>query len=339
MRKTKLVLALLLIFSIMVTGCGKKDANDVVSDLKNKMDSLDSYKAIGTMKINAGDNPQVYSVEVWYKTPHYYRIELNNVESKVTQIVLRNDDGVFVLDPALNKSYRFKSDWPESNGAVYLFQSLAASIIDDTDRLFTADKDMYLFEVKANYQNQTLTKQKVWLDKKARPMKVAVFDPNETQLVEMEFTSFEFGSEFDKDSFDMERNLSSFGVNSLPAMNTIEPSDSFGFIEPAYIPEGISKNSPKFVSKEEGDAVVIKYMGQYNYNIVETRAKSIMTTAPEASKTDIVNLGFGIGILNDMTDMRSLTWTYDGVDFKLTGDLPVNEMITVAKSVLGQAAK
>ena len=28
-----------------------------------------------------------------------------------SQIILRNEEGVFVLTPALNKSFRFQSDW------------------------------------------------------------------------------------------------------------------------------------------------------------------------------------------------------------------------------------
>lgn len=339
MRQIKILLVLLLLLTFTISGCGKKDVEDIVEDLEDTYNSLDSYKAIGTMKIQTGENPQVYSVEVWYKTPHYYRIVLNNVNTKVTQIVLRNDDGVFVLDPALNKSYRFQSDWPESNGAVYLFQSLAKSIIDDSERLFSEEEDSYIFEVKANYQNQMLTKQKVSLDKDLRPMQVLVFDPNQAQLVEMTYSDFDFDVSFEDDAFDMERNLTGWNLDSAQTVDTVESSNSFGFIEPSYIPEGVTKNTPKFVDQEEGKAVVIKYSGKYNYNLVESEPKPVPVSVIEMGSTEIVDLGFGLGIMTDMTDTRSLTWTYDGVEFKLSGDLPSTEMIEVAKSVFGQTGK
>ncbi|WP_139023990.1 DUF4367 domain-containing protein [Caldalkalibacillus thermarum] len=36
---------------------------------------------------------------------------------------------------------------------------------------------------------------------------------------------------------------------------------------------------------------------------------------------------------------RSLIWTYEGVDFWLTGDLPAEEMVAIAQSMAGQADK
>lgn len=340
MNRAKWLLTLIILLLIFTTGCGQKDAEDIVGNLGKKVESLKSYKAIGTMKIEAAEQSQEYDIEIWYKQPYYYRVVLSNKMTNVTQIVLRNDDGVFVLDPSLNKSYRFKSDWPESNGAVYLYHSLAKSIIDDQDRSFSMeDKEQYLFEVQANYQNKSLSRQKIWLDQDLRPIKVDVFDPNETRLLEMSFTQFEFDVKFDADAFDMKRNLTGFDLNVLPMMAEVDSSDNFGVIEPAYIPDGVTKQSPKIVRNEEGRTVVIKYTGDFQYNLVETNPKSYMASAQENSKTDIVDLGFGIGILTEMSDMNTLTWTYDGIDFKLTGDLPVYEMVEVAKSVFGQTGK
>jgi len=338
MRHLKWMLIFVLILSISLTGCLKKDAGDVVKDLEKKLDSLTSYKAIGNMSIKIQEQ-QDYLVEVWYKDPHYYRIALTNNNSKVTQIVLRNDDGVFVIDPSLNKSYRFKSDWPESNGAVYLYYSLANSIIDDLDREYVKEEDYYVFDVKANYQNQTLVKQKIWLDKDLRPSKVVVIDTQDTDLIEMVFTDFQFNYSFDGDAFDMQRNLTGYDLNVLPAMGDVTQSSSFGFIEPTYIPDGVAKNAPKFVENNDGASVVIKYTGTYSYSLMEARPKAITASAPELSETDIVDLGYGIGILTSMDEMKTLTWLYDGVEFTLSGDLPKQEMIKVAESVFGQSGK
>ena len=48
------------------------------------------------------------------------------------------------------------------------------------------------------------------------------------------------------------------------------------------------------------------------------------------------DLGFTIGAISE----SSLTWSYEGVDYMLASeDLSEDEMLTIAKSVQGQAAK
>ncbi|TCS78354.1 DUF4367 domain-containing protein [Tepidibacillus fermentans] len=338
-RSKWLLMTIVIIFMVFLSGCGTKDSNDVVSDLEDQLADLDSYQAVGTMKIQTGETVQEYNVQVWYKQPHFYRIELNNLNTKVTQIVLKNDDGVFVLDPAIKKSFRFKSDWPESSGQPYLFESLVKSVIDDKDRVFAKEEGNYVFQVKANYQNQSLTAQKVWFGKDLQPIRVEIYDPNEVKLVEMVFSKFEFDSKFDDDAFEMNRNLEGWDQTSLPAMKNMDNSKSFGIIEPSYIPTGVEKKDLKVVNQDNERKVVLKYGGEFNYSLIESRPQVRVASAPENSKSDIIDLGYGIGVLTEMTETRSLRWTYDGVEYLLTGDLPTEEMVAIAKSVFAQTGK
>ncbi|MEK3725838.1 outer membrane lipoprotein carrier protein LolA [Paenibacillus sp. FSL H8-0034] len=217
MRRFTWVIALVVSLSLVLAGCGKKDAGAVVKDLDGVINKLDSYQGVGRMVLNTGQEPQEYQVEVWYQNPHYYRISLKNDKKDITQIVLRNDDGVFVLTPHLNKSFRFQSDWPENQGQVYLYQSLVQSIIMDKDRQFITDPNAYVFDVMANYQNGSLARQKIWLDKKNySPKHVEVSDANANVMVIVDFSQFEFGKKFEKDSFDMQRNMTSWNLKSLP---------------------------------------------------------------------------------------------------------------------------
>jgi outer membrane lipoprotein-sorting protein len=211
MRRISLVLAVMMVVTMLLAACGgKKDAASVVKDLDQVVGKMSSYQGTGRMTLHTGQQPQEYQVEVWYQQPSFYRIKLTNEKQDITQIVLRNNDGVFVLTPHLNKSFRFQSNWPDNQGQVYLYQSLAQSIIADNDRQFTTDKGAYVFDVAANYQNSALTRQKIWLDQKSlAPKHVQVSDANANVMVEVDFTKFEFGTKFDKDSFDMQRNMTS----------------------------------------------------------------------------------------------------------------------------------
>lgn len=221
MRRVTWMVAVVMCLALVLAGCGmgKKDAGSIVKDLDHVISKSGSYQASGSMILNTGQQPQEYQVEVAYSPEHFYRISLTNAGKDVTQIVLRNEEGVFVLTPHLKKSFRFQSDWPENQGQVYLFQSLAKSIIADKDRQFTTDNDTYVFDVAANYQNEQLSRQKIWLNKKTlAPKQVQVSDANKNVLVQVNFTSFEFDAKFDKDFFQMERNMTSWNLKSLPTM-------------------------------------------------------------------------------------------------------------------------
>lgn len=199
---------MVLVLSALLAACGKKDAAAVVKDLNEVVGEMESYQGAGVMTLHTGDAPQQYKVEVWHQKPSYYRIALTNAKKDVTQIVLRNDEGVFVLTPSQNKSFRFQSNWPDNQGQVYLYETLIRSITGDTTRQFADEKESYVFDVAANYNTHALVRQKIWLNKSDyAPKQVEVSDSNANVVVDVKFDSFKFGTEFEKDAFDMQRNM------------------------------------------------------------------------------------------------------------------------------------
>ena len=56
---------------------------------------------------------------------------------------MRNEEGVFVLTPALNKSFRFQSDWPQNSSQAYLYESLVRDILQDKKNLTFEKTDKY----------------------------------------------------------------------------------------------------------------------------------------------------------------------------------------------------
>ncbi|SFT16767.1 outer membrane lipoprotein-sorting protein [Paenibacillus sp. BC26] len=207
-RRFSLIAAILLCLTAVLAGCGTKDAESVVKELDKTLTNLGSYHGKGTMTLFTGQQPLEYQVDVSYQKPQYYRIALTNAKKDITQIVLRNDEGVFVLTPRLNKVFRFQSDWPANQGQVYLYQTLVQSILLDNSRQFAVDNDAYVFDVMANYQNGSLARQKIWLNKSDyAPSKVEVSDANAAVMVSVKFDSFEFGSKLEKSVFDTQTNM------------------------------------------------------------------------------------------------------------------------------------
>jgi outer membrane lipoprotein-sorting protein len=218
MRRMTWTAAIILCLSLVLAACGTKDAESVVKELDKVVNSMESYQGSGTMTLRTGQQPLEYKVEVSYQKPQYYRIKLTNEEKDITQIVLRNDDGVFVLTPKLNKVFRFQSDWPQNQGQVYLYQTLIQSILVDNSRQFVIDEDSYVFDVMANYNNGSLARQKIWLNKSDyKPVQVEVSDTNAAVMVEVKFDKFDFGPKFDKAVFETEANM-----NATPSSQSTE---------------------------------------------------------------------------------------------------------------------
>src|SRR5699024_3232046 len=92
----------------------------------------------------------------------------NDEDEKSSQIILKNKDGVFVLTPSLNKSFKFQSEWPDNSSQPYLYQSLINDIIKDSEATFEVTDAHYIFYIKTNYQsNNNLPFQEIYLDKKS----------------------------------------------------------------------------------------------------------------------------------------------------------------------------
>ncbi|AWB43817.1 DUF4367 domain-containing protein [Paenibacillus sp. CAA11] len=366
MRRITWVLALIVCFSAILAGCGKKDANAVVKDLDQVVSKLQSYEGSGTMTLHTGETPQQYRVEVWYKNPTYYRIALTNAQKDITQIVLRNDQGVYVLTPSLNKSFRFQSDWPENQGQVYLYQTLVRSILTDSSRQFADEKDSYVFEVAANYNTHSLVRQKIWLSKDDyKPKQVQVSDSSAQVVVEVQFDKFSFDKKFDDKAFDMQENLKASGPETKGTMLEVDengqlvekPVDSsqaasvdsantpaaeedlskpFGEIMPTYVPEGSQLKDSKALDGKERSTVLLRYDGEYPFTIMESRSPD---RAVSLSAGEVVDLGFTYGLLTG-EEQQTLTWTQDGLEFRITSDnLPVTEMIKIAASMQDQTGK
>ncbi len=369
MRRWPFVLVVALVTAVLLSGCGPKSVDDVMSDLSKRMEKMDSYKGNGKMTLMTGEKPLEYLVEVWYKQPNYYRIMLKNDEKNVTQIVLRNDEGVFVLTPHLNKTFRFQSNWPENQGQVYLMQTLVQSINDDQQRKFTDQKDSFIFDVAANYQNSMLARQKIqFLKDSYAPKTIEVFDKSSVKLVQMDFNTFEYDFKFDDRAFVTQKNMTGWlhptlssedelhekmadnttptlaetvgkEVNgtSVPAKPQPQPqSQSFGVIEPGYLPKGVVKRDMQEFQLGEHKAVMLRYSGDYHFTLTESQPQ---TTTVSALNGQLVDLGHTFAVLLG-EEQKTLTWTEEGVEFKLTtANLAHDEMVKVAQSVMGQVGK
>ena len=93
----KKIFLFLIFMGIILTGCGKNNSETMFKDFTNKITKLNSYTITGLMEVKNNNNTYNYDVEVSYKSKDKYRVSLVNQANNHEQVILRNDDGVFVM--------------------------------------------------------------------------------------------------------------------------------------------------------------------------------------------------------------------------------------------------
>jgi outer membrane lipoprotein-sorting protein len=189
-----------------ICGCGKNSESDVIKDLTKKINDSKAYYVDGTLEIVNNEDVYTYNVNVSYKEKDNYKVSLVNTVNNHEQIILRNSDGVYVVTPRINKSFKFQSDWPYNNSQVYLLGPLLDDITNDANRTFEKVDDGSKIIVAANYPNNSkLVKQEILLDKSNNIKKVTVFDNNGTAQITMKFNKIDLNSKFNDNYFDLKQ--------------------------------------------------------------------------------------------------------------------------------------
>ncbi len=82
----------------LVTGCGGgKSADNILNQMEKKLKDANSYYVEGVMQIINHEDTYEYQVKVSYQKQDYYKIELVNNLNNHEQVILRNDEGVYVI--------------------------------------------------------------------------------------------------------------------------------------------------------------------------------------------------------------------------------------------------
>ena len=215
----------LIISLFFLTGCGKYTEKTIVKDLNKKINAITGYHVQGSMEIYNGDDAYKYDVTSSYENDNY-RVSLVNKANNHEQIILRNSDGVYVLTPSLNKSFKFQSNWPENNSQVYIIQSVLVDINEDKNVKLEEKDGNYILTVKVNHSNnKNLSSQKIYLDKKLNFTKIEVFDESGNKQIKMVFDSIDTKATFNNKYFLTSENMkTSVSENANANINSKESS-------------------------------------------------------------------------------------------------------------------
>ena len=92
----KKFLGIMAIGILIFTGCSTKEV-DITKKFKDKVKKLDSYHIEGLLEITNNETNYKYDIDVAYQADEKYRVSLKNKTNDHEQIILKNNDGVYVI--------------------------------------------------------------------------------------------------------------------------------------------------------------------------------------------------------------------------------------------------
>lgn len=325
--KRKVILFLGVISLFFFCGCFKKSDDNLLNNFKKKVTKSDNYYLSGELEIMNNEDIYSYIVEVAYKKDDQFRVELKNKTNDHTQIILKNAEGVFVLTPSLNKSFKFQSDWPYNGSQSYLLQTIISDIENDSDSKIETNDEGIIVTTKTNYaNNKNLVSQKIYIDKDSNVTKVEVYDKDGTVKIKMTFSDVDYDTKFDNNYFDLNSNMQASKAEELEE-STKQIEDT---LYPMFLPDNTYLSGENKVSKTDGERVILTFTGEKPFTLVQETVsvsddfETITTFGEPELLLDT------IGILDDQT----VSWISEGVEYYITSDvMSKSELLEVAASI------
>lgn len=320
----KKIFIILLVCLLFVCGCGKVNEKDIVKKLKDNIKN--SYLLEGSLSMTNNDDVYNYDVSVSYKKDNFYKVSLTNTNNNHTQVILKNNDGVYIVTPSLNKSFKFQSDWPYDNSQIYLLEALINDIENDSDYKFVNEDDKFIFKTKVNYpNNKMLNHQKIVFDNDMDLEKVLVFDNNDVVRMELVIKDIEYSPTFKNNYFDLNTLISTFDDVDVVASSKIDDS-----IFPLFIPSGTKLQNSEVIKTDIGERLIMTFDGDKPFLLVGETADVMeeFTIIPTYGEPYML-----IDTLGVVTD-NSLSWNSNGIDYYLVSDvMGKDELVEIARSI------
>ena len=321
---------LLLLSLVLLTGCGKIDKDKLVNTFKNDVESSKSYIVESKMEIYSAEDTFSYDVKVFYMDDDYFKVDMVNTLSNHEQIILRNNNEVYVVTPSLNKSYKFVSEWPYNSSQSYILNSLVQDIVEDEEIVFEELEDGYSLKVDVNYPNNDELEYEVLLfDKKMNLKNVVVYDTEDIVSIKVDFNKIDYKANLSKEDFSVDKMIQDNCCNG-ELDTTEETSKIEDIIYPLYVPANTYLKNREFVNTDNGERVILTFNGDKNFVLIEE-------TSNMSEEFEIIPVYGDPLMLNDTIgalSTNSLSWSVDNVDYYLTSnDLTTSEIMQIADSL------
>ncbi len=289
------------------------------------MENTNSYILKGDMEITKGEDIKTYALEVGYQKSEandYFKVSLLDKELNQEQIILRNDEGVFVITPALNQVFKFEGEWPLNSPKPYLLQSMAEFVNDEKAEV-VKNEEGYLITTPVVYpNNKNYIKQEMMFDKDANIKWVQIYNQDENVELKIVFNSVEYGKEPSADYF-----VAPTSLEKPTAVSQISDADLPLYPSAVYDAQLSSKSEMNANGVQKH---ILEFSGEKNFTVVESVRSSAQSTQTVIMPGKIIDALDVFGFY----DGNRLSAVYNGIEFTVfSDDLAPEEMMNVINSM------
>lgn len=298
------------------------DSNTAIKKYKKLLNDNTMYKLTGEMDIVSNEELYHYTVTVDYMEGDYYKTSLVNKDNRHEQIILKNENGVFVVTPSLNKSFKFQSEWPYNSSQAYILSSLLKDLENDSNVTFEEKEDKYILNSTVNYPNNTaLISQKITFDKDMKPQLVEVYNKEGIVNITFKISKIDFKPDFKENNFEVENTASEESIDNVSKIDEV--------VYPMYLPTGTKFKSEETVKTDESERVILTFTGDKSFILIEEASKVPKEFEITSKDGELVFYETVLGSLSG----SSLNWTMNGKDYYIIGEnLSNEELLKVASS-------
>ena len=354
MKKLLIIISMFL----FLCGCGKSSEENIVKKFQQKIEKTDSYILKGNMSIMSNEDTFNYNVEASKSKDGYYKVSLINKTNDHEQVILKNSEGVYVVTPDLNKSFKFQSDWPNNGSQSYLLDVLLTDVLNDDNVHVEKGENKYI-QCRVNYpNNNTLYSEKIYLDDDYSVKKVEVLDQDGNVKITLDISSINYKPSFTDDYFDLDnlvteeekveensnkeenkesdKNTEEKVEENDNNQNVEEETTTSGILEdiiyPLYVPQNTHLSTQDTISTDSGNRAILTFAGDSPFVLVEEVSQRFDEMEIIPVNGDPLMMADSIGALSS----NSLYWTSNGIDYYISSSsLDSNELMTIAEGLSG----
>ena len=323
----KIIGLLLVLFTI--TGCKTVNDENVLKEFSKILNETKSYTMEGSMTLLSNNEEYNYDVYVEFLKGDYYKVSLLNKNNATEQIILKNSDGVYVVTPSINKSFKFQGEWPNNSSQAYILETLLSDIQNDDERKFEVTDNGYIFDVEVNYpNNKLLINQKITFNDKNLPTKVEVFNEEGISQITFNVKNINLKANLKEENFSLENSV------NKDCCKTEESASLESVLYPTYLPLNTTFHSQETINTDDTERVILTFTGEKSFIMVEEAKKTPKEMEVVSVYGDLTFVDDTIGAITD----SSVMWTKGNVEYYISSqNLTSEELVSVASSALTAA--
>jgi len=327
----KLVFLCGFFFLIILIGCAGK--RDVEKSFLEELTKTTSYKVEGVMESFYDlTRKKVNEFTVFYKNPDLIKVVIKSVDQSDKQIILKNQDGVYILIPAVNKNFKIQSSWPENASYPYLLQSLAKDIANDDNLVKTEDDDTVTIETETKLHADAVpVRQKIIFDKVTKlPTEVVVFDENDNVYLRVVFTNIDLSYNISDDEFDLNNSMSAVRLEFKEPITY--PNRAINY--PSYVPDGYkiaSEQTTKNIDETEVLSIMKYTSGESGFTIIQEYINDSEVVKYQEEVGEIYIILGNVSILKEY----AIQTIYKGIEYTVASkELDLKELIKITQGYM-----